>query len=123
LGRPASQALDSEASVAAYGNTTYAYLSDETLNLADGDAIIVFTFPVLGEEAVAASDQYLAEFEANPLWQSLSAAQNGRVFNGSFAWARGNTYLLANAMIDDLFAFLTDTEATTPNPITQLVAE
>ncbi len=123
LGRPASQALDSEASVEAYGNTTYAYLSDETLNLADGDAIVVFTFPVLGEEAVTASDQYLTDFEANPLWRSLSAVQNGQAFRGSFAWTRGNTYLLANAIIDDLFAFLIDTEAATPNPITQLVAE
>lgn len=123
LSRPASQALDSDASLEAYGNTTFAYLSDETLDLADGDAIVVFTFPVLGEDAVAASNQYLDDFEANPLWQSLSAVQNGQVFRGSFAWTRGNTYLLANAMIDDLFAFLTDTEATTPNPITQLVAE
>jgi iron complex transport system substrate-binding protein len=123
LGRPESQALDSEASAEAYGNTTYAYLSDETLNLADGDDIFVFTFPVLGEEAVAASDQYLADFQANPLWQSLSAVRGGHAYVGSFAWTRGNTYLQANAVLDDLFTYLTDSEATTPNPITAFEGE
>lgn len=115
LGRPDSQNLNSEESKAAYENTTFAYLSDETLNLADGDDIIVFTFPVVGE-AVAASDQYLKDFAANPLWQSLSAVKAGHVYAGSYAWARGNTYLLANAILDDLFKFLANTEPTIPNP-------
>lgn len=117
LGRPASQALNSEDAMTAYQNATFAYLSDETLNLADGDVIYVFTFPVLGEEAVAASDQYLADFQTNPLWQSLSGVQSGQAHVVGFPWTRGNTYLLANAILDDLFATLTDTEATTPNPI------
>jgi len=117
LGRPESQALNSEEGVATYQNATYAYLSDETLNLADGDVIYVFTFPVLGEDVIAASDQYLKDFGANPLWQSLSGVQSGNVhFVGSY-WTRGNTYLLANAIIDDLFATLTDTQSTIPNPI------
>ena len=122
LGRPASQALDSDASMAAYGNTTYAMISEEAFDVFDGDVIILFTFPALGDEAIAASDQYLADFQAGPLWQSLSAVRDGRVYLGSYAWARANTYLLANAVLDDLFAFLTDTEATTPNPITAIGA-
>jgi iron complex transport system substrate-binding protein len=117
LSRPESQALRGDEAIAAYENATYAYLSDETLNLADGDVVYVFTFPVLGEEAITASDQYLTDFQANPLWQSLSASQAGQVYFVGSHWTRGNTYLLANAVLDDLFATLTDTEATTPNPI------
>lgn len=119
LGRPASQALNSEESLATYGNTTYAYLSDETLNLADGDAIFLFTFAASGEEAIAASNQYLADFQANPLWNSLSAVQSGSVYPVGYHWTRGNTYLLANAVLDDLFTYLAGAESTTPNPIEQ----
>lgn len=114
LGRPASQALDSEESLAAYNNTTYAFLSDETLNLADGDVIFLFTFPALD---TTASDQYLKEFQANPLWQSLNAVKNGKSYQVGSHWTRGNTYLLANAILDDLFTYLTDIEPTIPNPI------
>ncbi len=117
LGRPASQALASDASLAAYQNKTYAYLSDETLNLADGDDIFVFTFPVLGD-AVTASNQYLQDFESKPLWQSLNAVKSGHVYNASYAWTRGNTYLLANAVLDDLFKYLAHTTSKIPDPIT-----
>jgi iron complex transport system substrate-binding protein len=122
LGRPEAQALDSAASLAKYENATYAYLSDETLNLADGDDIFVFTFPVLGD-AVSASDEYLKTFESNPLWQSLSAVKSGHVYAASYAWSRGNTYLLANAVLDDLFKYLAQTEPTIPDPIQAFAAE
>ncbi len=114
LGRPASQALNSEESLAQYENTTFAYLSDETLNLADGDVIFLFTFPSLD---TTASDQYLKDFQANLLWQSLNAVKNGKSYQVGAHWARGNTYLLANAILDDLFEYLADTEPTIPNPI------
>lgn len=115
--RPESQALNSEDSLATYGATTYAFLSDETLSLADGDVIFLMTFPVLGEEATAASEQYLEEFQSNPLWQSLGAVKNGQSYVVDSYWVRANTYLQANAILDDLFALLTDTESTIPNPI------
>lgn len=114
--RPESQALNSEESLAAYGNTTFAYLSDETLNLADGDIIFLFTFAA-GGDAAAASDQYLADFQANPLWQSLSAVKAGNAFPVGYHWTRGNTYLQANAILDDLFRYVAKTEPTIPNPI------
>jgi iron complex transport system substrate-binding protein len=123
LGRPESQNLTSEESLEAYGETTFAYLSDETLNLADGDVIYLYTFPVLGEEAVTASEEYLDTFEANPLWQSLGAVQAGNVYRVGYHWTRANTYLLANAVLDDLFATLTDVEPNTPNPIEGLTAQ
>lgn len=120
LGRPASQALTIEESLEVYGNSTFAYLSDETFNLADGDVIYLYTFPSLGEDAIAASDQYLDDFEANPLWQSLNGVKAGQSYRVGYHWARANTYLLANAVLDDLFATLTDVEPTTPNPIEAL---
>jgi len=120
LGRPASQALNSEEATAVYGVATYAYLTDETLPLGDGDVIFIHTFPALGEEAIAASDAYLDAFEANPLWAQISQDKSVRV---GAHWTRANTYLLANAVLDDLFAALTDTEATTPNPIAFFTVE
>ena len=74
------------------------------------------------EEAVAASEEYLDTFEANPLWQSLAGVQAGHVHRVGYHWTRANTYLLANAVLEDLFATLTDVEPTTPNPVEALVA-
>lgn len=119
LARPDSQALNSEESLAKYGNTTFAYLSDETLNLADGDVIFLFTFPAYGADAVTASDQYLQDFQANALWQSLAAVKAGKAYPVGYHWTRGNTYLQANAILDDLFHLIAQTEPTTPNPITE----
>jgi iron complex transport system substrate-binding protein len=118
LARPESQALNSEESTAKYGNTTFAYLSDETLNLADGDIIFLFTFPAYGADAQKASEEYLTQFQANPLWKSLKAVSNGDAYAVGAAWTRGNTYLLANAVLDDLFKYVAKTEPTIPNPIT-----
>ena len=117
LGRPESQALNSEAAKAKYGQTTYAYLSDETLDLADGDVIFVSTFAVKGDEAVAASNEYLETFTANPIWQKLNAVQAGKAHTVGYHWTRANTYLQANAVLDDLFTYIAQAKPTIPNPI------
>lgn len=119
LGRPDSQNLDIESTAAIYDGATYAYISEETLDLTTGDVVFLFTFPSIGEEAVAASDQFIEEFVSNPLWQSLPAVSAGNVHHVGYHWARGNTFLLANAIIDDLFTYLTDVEPTVENPIVQ----
>jgi ABC-type Fe3+-hydroxamate transport system substrate-binding protein len=56
---------------------------------------------------------------ANPLWQTLSAVQNGNVYRVSDYWYRGGSYTLAvHQVIDDLFIHLAgvDPAEVSPNP-------
>lgn len=117
LGRPASQDLDEAATLAEYGNKTYIVLNDELLGMADGDVILLFTFPSGTYQTSEQANRYLDKFQENPLWQSLNAVRNGQVYEVGPHWIRANTYLLANLMLDDLFNLLTDTQSTIPNPI------
>lgn len=119
FGRPESQQYSGEEAIALYGYADYAGISDETLELAYGDAIFLFAYATSNEEELAANSEHMEAFQASPLWQSLSAVQAGQSFVVGPHWYRAATYLVANAILDDLFATLTETEATTPNPIVQ----
>ncbi|MEM7125976.1 MAG: ABC transporter substrate-binding protein [Chloroflexota bacterium] len=104
LARPESQAMTIDESMAAYEAAQYVQISEERLDLLDGDAIFYF-----GRE-----QEYIDEFTEGPLWQALGATEAEGDFFVPEHWWRSQTYLLANLVIDDLFAYLTDTEATTP---------
>lgn len=112
--RPEPQSLEAEAAQERYGAAQYIQVSGERFDLLDANAIFYFTY--------AASDPTTAEEEAgnvrtleqNLLWQSLGAVQNDRAFFVGGYWWRAQTYLLANKVIDDLFTYLTGTEAQTP---------
>lgn len=114
LSRPEAQAVIGEAANALYGEERWITLSDERLDLADGDAIFLFTYASRDPEIVEQEDAAIEAFRANPLWQSLSAVQAGRDYYVGPYWWRAQTYLLANRVLDDLFANLTDTSAETP---------
>jgi iron complex transport system substrate-binding protein len=91
-------------------------ISQETLDLADGDAIFLFGYPYTDEESVTAQDAYLAELLENPLWQTLSAVQNERVFRVPDYWYRGIYYLATQKVIDDLFTHLAGVDAAEAAP-------
>lgn len=114
LGRPESQALSGEAAVEHYGTDRWILVSEETLNLADGDHIFVFTYATTDPETIETENAAMEEFKANPLWQALSATQADHVYYVGPYWWRAQTYLLANKVLDDLFTNLTDSSATTP---------
>jgi iron complex transport system substrate-binding protein len=114
LGRPASQRLVGEAAAAEYGMAQYVTVSEERLDLADGDAIFFFSYASSDAETAAAEDAHLAAFVQKPIWQSLGAVKAGQAFLVPGYWWRSQTYILANRVIDDLFTHLTDTSATTP---------
>jgi iron complex transport system substrate-binding protein len=114
LGRPASQRLVGEAAAAEYGMAQYVTVSEERLDLADGDAIFFFSYASSDPETAAAEDAHLAAFVQKPIWQSLEAVKAGQAFLVPGYWWRSQTYILANRVIDDLFTHLTDTSATTP---------
>ncbi|QPC83279.1 ABC transporter substrate-binding protein [Phototrophicus methaneseepsis] len=116
--RPESQQYDGEEAVAAFGTRQTASISDETLNLADGDIIYIYSYSTLDPELLATEDQAIVNFRESPIWQSLNGVAAGQDYVVGAHWFRAGTYLMANAVIDDLFATLTDTEPTIANPLT-----
>jgi iron complex transport system substrate-binding protein len=114
LARPESQRLVGEAASAEYGMAQYVTISEERLDLADGDAIFFFSYASSDPETAAAEDAHLTAFVEKPIWQSLDAVKAEQAFLVPGYWWRSQTYILANRVIDDLFANLTDSSATTP---------
>lgn len=114
--RPESQSLTEE-EAAELGRTYWKILSKETLNLVDGDVIYLFSYATTDEEVAAAESAVIEALQQDPLWLNLAGVQAGNAFVMPGYWYRGSTYLFSNLIIDDLFASLTDAEATTPNPI------
>lgn len=114
LARPASQRFVGEAATAEYGVAQYVAISDERLDLADGDAIFFFTYASNDPETAATEDAHLKAFVEKPIWRSLKAIQAGRAFLVPGYWWRSQTYLLANRVLDDLFTHLAGASATTP---------
>lgn len=124
LGRPDSQDVTFAEGGYAEGGADYGYvrISQEVLNLADGDEIYIFTYPTTDPDTAAQLQQGLEDFNANdPIWQSLSGVQAGHVHIVGAHWFRAQTYLAANLILDDLFATLTDVEPTIPSPAAQYV--
>ena len=115
--RPAPQDIAGEAAIEEYGTLRqYATISDETLNLADGDIIYLFKYATTDEEIAAEEAAAVEAFQERPLWQQLDGVQNGEVYVVGDHWYRAGTYLLANAVIDDLFTTLTDLDPADVDP-------
>lgn len=118
LARPGPQALDTEAAAERYSATQYVPISDEQLDLADGDVIFVFSYAARNPETRAKESAFLEAFKQKPLWQSLGAVEAGKVYYVGGHWWRAYTYLLANKVLDDLFTNLTSADPkTVPNPL------
>jgi iron complex transport system substrate-binding protein len=119
LGRPESQAVTFAEGGYAEGGADYGFvaISNERLDLADGDEIFIFTWPSTDPEVVAENNQILHDFdENNALWQTLEGVREGNVHIVGPHWFRAQTYLAAHLILDDLFAALTDIEPTIPSP-------
>lgn len=124
LGRPESQAVTFDEGGYAEGGADYGFvaISNERLDLADGDEIFIFTWPSTDPEVMAENNQALQDFNENdPLWQSLSGVKAGHVHIVGPHWFRAQTYLAANLILDDLFADLTNVEPTIPSPAAELL--
>ena len=58
----------------------------------------------------------------SPLWQFLPTVENEQVIQVDWrVWVAGWNIIGANLVIDDLFFYLTNEEATTPNPVQDIV--
>jgi len=58
------------------------------------------------------SERFFAQLQQNPLWNQLKAVQAGNVYPVNLATWRGGSPLAADAVIDDLFEYLVEAEAT-----------
>ncbi|MBX3015566.1 MAG: iron-siderophore ABC transporter substrate-binding protein [Caldilineaceae bacterium] len=114
LSRPEGQALVGEDAIARYGEKQYIEISEERLDLVDGDAIFYFTYAAVDPDVAAEESAFLKTFNEKPLWQALNAVKADKAFFVGGYWWRSQTYLLANKVLDDLFANLTDTTASIP---------
>ena len=114
LSRPESQNLSLEESLERYDAERWILLSEERYDLADADAIFVFTYATTDPETLETETAYMEAFKVDPIWNALSAVQAGNVYYVGPYWWRAQTYLLANKVLDDLFTNLTDSSANTP---------
>ena len=112
--RPEAQSLVGDAAFARYEAKQYVQISEERLDLADGDAIFYFTYASTDPATADKEQAFIETFAQKPLWQALGAVKAGKAFFVPGYWWRSQTYLLANKVIDDLFTSLTATTATTP---------
>jgi len=114
LARPEAQALVGEEAMVRYEAKQYVQISEERLDLADGDAIFYFTYASTDPETANKENAFIADFTQKPLWQALTAVKAERAFLVPGYWWRSQTYLLANKVLDDLFTHLANSRATTP---------
>ncbi|MDY6897502.1 MAG: iron-siderophore ABC transporter substrate-binding protein [Cyanobacteriota bacterium] len=104
LSRPESQDIGISAAKKLYGNENQASISNELIEKADGDVIFIWTYghtPQIDKKA----KKKLEELQSNPLWQSLKAVQENKVYLVPDYWI-GSGILAANAIVDDLFKYL-----------------
>ncbi len=114
LTRPESQAIIGEEAMERYGEERWITISDERFDLADADAIFVFTYATTDPETLETEDAAMTAFKSNAVWNALSAVEAGHVYYVGPYWWRAQTYLLANKVLDDLFVNLTGAAAETP---------
>jgi iron complex transport system substrate-binding protein len=98
----------------AYPEFSAPYLTDislEELQRADGDYILIFGQFALQENAQTMLDDLMA----NPLWQTLSAVQNGKVYISNVNFAGGDIGGV-HFMLDELANAFGVADELSPNP-------
>lgn len=117
LGRPESQDLSAEEAVAQLGSAGFETISEETLDLADGDVLFVFAYASSDSVISNEIDQNLEALQQNPIWQHLQVVQDEQVHIVGPYWYRGFTYLQANQILDDLFRYVAHVEPEAADPL------
>jgi iron complex transport system substrate-binding protein len=76
-------------------------VNNEIMQAADGDAIFTWSFGATSQIAQSAKDS-LHQLQADPLWQTLNAVQQNRVYPVGDHWHVASTPTQAMWVIDDL---------------------
>ena len=116
---PQAQADLIAAAIERFGRPNLANISLEQLSVIEADHVFAFT---TGGLTPGDAEAYLAQLQANPLWQSLDVVQDDRLHRIPNYWF-GTGYIAAHAIIDDLYAFVLQAEPTQPNPFGQGFAD
>lgn len=116
LSRPASQDLNDTELQDQHNSSTFYNISDERIDLADGDVIFIWTTGYTPEIA-ADAEARLAALREDSLWGSLDAVQRERVFEVGGYWI-GSSFIAAHALLDDLFVYVAEVapQEVAPNP-------
>ena len=114
--RPESQALSVEEAEGLYESAIGGFISLEEIPRADGDVVFVWSQQVTAEQN-AEADVYYQEIQDQPVWQTLEAVQNDRVYRVGGHWI-GWGFYAAHAVIDDLFTYVAEVDPAevAPNP-------
>lgn len=110
LSRPPSQNFTASEASALFGNPIQYKISREKIPDIDGDIIFLWTYGHQDEIAQQAQAQK-EKLTADPLWATLAAVQQDRVYEVPGYWI-GDGPLAANAVIDDLFKYLVEPSQT-----------
>jgi iron complex transport system substrate-binding protein len=104
-----------EDALAAYGALVIP-LNDEMLSTVNADIIIMVNGNVRQDDRTT-SDEIIASFTTNPLWQTLRAVQNGQLYAKSVYW-QSNGLVSAHSVVDDFFVTFAgvDPAQVAPNP-------
>ena len=93
----------------------YAAISVEQIDILTGDYLFVMARNEDEAEAFINASN-------GPLWQFLPAVENDQAYQVDWSvWVAGWNIVGANLVIDDLFHYLTEAAATTPNPVRHVV--
>jgi iron complex transport system substrate-binding protein len=121
LGRPASQAYSESEAIEVYGGAVGTFISIEEMQLADGDFIFAWSNQGNDEEN-AEADANWETIQASPLWNTLTAAQNGTAHRVRGHWL-GWGIFAAHGILDDLFTYIADVDPAEVSPNPFLTAE
>ena len=105
LSRPPSQNFTASDAQTVFGNYIQYTISQEKIPDVDGDVLFLWTF---GHRDDIAQDAKSAKeaLKADPLWSTLSAVQQDRVYEVPGEYWIGDGPIAANLIIDDLFKYL-----------------
>jgi iron complex transport system substrate-binding protein len=114
--RPEAQALTVEAAEALYESAIGGFISLEEIPRVDGDVVFVWSQQATVEQNNEA-DVYYQAIQDEPVWQTLEAVQNDRVYRVGGHWI-GWGFYAAHAVIDDLFTYVAEADPAevAPNP-------
>jgi len=110
LSRPASQNFTASEAQRLFSNPIQYEVSREKIPEIDGDVIFLWTYGYqdeIAQQAQAEKDK----LKADPLWSTLSAVQQGYVYEVPGYWI-GDGPIAANLIIDDLFKYLIEAPQT-----------
>lgn len=114
LARPEAQSYLTGKSMEVYGADQYVTVSLERVDTLEGDVMFYFTYDSSDPEEIKTEQAYLEDLRQQPLWQSMQVVKNEKAYFVPGYWWRAQTYQLANRVLDDLYKYLANTEATTP---------